>query len=172
MNATWNLSSTAISGSALQTVICSSSHASCNHLLVYSTREDDWNTGVAKMFCMPFCPGLSFFFPSCHPGSLPFPSAMRAVWEVGAGFSALCLVVWSEAEHLPSAMQPMCQAAHLAHPILFNDVASYSSSSFFYSQKSYSLCFKLKQMFTLHAYYHTVSPSKAMEKNSGGIVSC
>lgn len=110
-----------------------------------------------------------FFFPICHPGSLSFPSAMRAAWEVGAGFSALCLVVWSEAEHSPSAMQPMCQAAHLAHPIYFNEVASYSFFSFFYSQKSYCLCLKLKQMFTLRAYYHTVSPSKTMEKTLVGL---
>lgn len=57
------------------------------------------------------------FFLSCHPGSLSFPSSVRAVWEAGAGFSALCVVLWSEAEPLPSTMQPMCQAAHLAHPI-------------------------------------------------------
>lgn len=112
-----------------------------------------------------------FFFPSCHPGSLSFPSAMRAVWEVGAGFSALCPVVWSEVEHLPSAMQPTYQAAHFVH-LLSSRILLPTVPFFFFLPKI------LLSLFDTETDVHTtwiLAQTKSVQgngENSGGSVLC
>lgn len=165
MTVTWNLSWTKISDLALQTVIRSSSHASCNHLLVYSMSKDDRNIGMAKVFCMLFGPQFPLFpFPKLPPWefvlsqwSLSCPSAMIAVWEVGVGFLGPMsdYVVWG-------TTVIFCNTAHRLHTLAWgggDPWSPYLVQGYLLltvpppaPTKSYCLCVKPKQIFKLHVY--------------------
>lgn len=157
MTVTWNLSWTKISDLALQTVIRSSSHASCNHLLVYSMSKDDRNIGMAKVFCMLFGPQFLLFpFPKLPPWEFVLSQCNDScagswswvprphVWLCGLRHNSYLLQYSPQATHLVwGGGDPW--SPYLVQGYLLLTVPPPPPPT-----KSYCLCVKPKQMFKLH----------------------